>query len=68
MVAGNGVPLRRQPVELGAAVTQVRSVARPVQAQIAEVDDQVGSARTDVAEHGVPVGLRLQRGRGQMGV
>ena len=63
MVAGNRTPRRRQPVELGAAMTQVRNVARPVQAEIAKVDHQIGSAGTDIADHGVPIGLRLRRRR-----
>jgi hypothetical protein len=68
MVAGNRTPGHRQPVELGTTVTQIRSVARPVQAQIAEVDNQVKSADIDITEHSVPVGLRLRRRRRQMGV
>jgi len=68
MVAGNRMPRHRQPVKLGAAMTQVRSVACPVQAEITKVDHQVRGAGSDVAEHSVPVGLRLRRGRRQVSV
>jgi len=63
VVAGNRTPRRRQPVELGAAMTQIHRVARRVQAEIAKVDHQIGSAVTDIADHGVPIGLRLRRRR-----
>jgi hypothetical protein len=36
---------------------------RSVEGEIAEVDDDVGGVRADVAEHGIPVGFCLRRGR-----
>jgi hypothetical protein len=40
---------------------QVASVMRSVEGEIAEVDDDVGGVRVDVAEHGVPVCFGLWR-------
>jgi hypothetical protein len=68
MVAGNRMPRHRQPVELGAAMAQIRGVTGPVEAEIAKVDHQIRGAGTDVADHSIPVGLRLRRRRRQMGV
>jgi hypothetical protein len=42
---------------------QVASVMRSVEGEIAQVDDDVGNVRFDVAEHGIPVGFGLRRGR-----
>jgi hypothetical protein len=68
MVAGNRMPRPRQPVELGAAMAQIRGVACAVEAEIAEVDHQIRGAGTDIADHNVPVGLRLRRSCRQVGV
>ena len=58
------MPRHRQPVELGAAIAQIHSVACPVEAEIAKVDHQIGECGTDMADHSVPVGLRLRGVRG----
>jgi hypothetical protein len=68
VVAGDRMPRHRQPVELGAAMAQICSVACPVEAEIAKVDHQIRGSGTDVADHSVPVGLRLRRRRRQVGV
>ena len=57
------MPGHGQPVELPAAIVQVASVMHSVEGEIAEVDDDVGGVRADVAEHGIPVGFCLRRGR-----
>jgi hypothetical protein len=64
MVARDRAPRRRQPVELGAAMTQIGNVVCPVEAEVAEVDHQIRGAGIDVTDHGIPVGLRLRRRRG----
>jgi len=68
MVAGDRVPGHRQAVKLLAAVMQIIRVVRPVERQVAEVDDQVGSGLADIGQHGFPVRLRLRRSRRQVGV
>ena len=44
------MPWHGQPVELLAAIMQVASVMRSVEGEIAEVNDDVGGVRADVAE------------------
>jgi hypothetical protein len=51
VVTGNRVPGYGQPVKLSAAIVQVACVVRSVEGDIAEVDDDVGGVRADVAEH-----------------
>ena len=64
VVTGNRTPGHRQPVELPPPIAQVPGVACPAGAEIAKVDHQIGECGTDMADHSVPVGLRLRGVRG----
>ena len=68
VVTGNGAPRHRKQLKLAARMFQVGRVARAVQTEVAEVDDQVGVLSSDVGDDSRPVGLRLGRIRRQMGI
>jgi hypothetical protein len=68
VVAGDGPPGRREAVELPAGVVEGLGVVGAVEGQIPGVDHQIRRVVLQMAEHRLPVRLRLRRGPREVGV